>query len=136
MTYGEQMRLALSEYEGKHGRVYAIGMTPAMYSLIKEENERQGMKEPEGGWRTFYGATIEVRNISKEPLFCFGSIMYKPETPVDPEKVMAGLKCHIQSATVKGCEGCPYRGNYTDCGKRLCADAIKYIYDLKGGVDT
>lgn len=132
MTYHEQLRVALREYEGKHGRVYAIGMTPAMYDLLKEENERNCMQEPEGGWRTFYGATIEVRNISKEPLFCFGSVMYKPETPVDPEKVMAGLNCHANNTKIQECQKCPYRGNMALCSKVLCKDALEVINELRG----
>lgn len=133
MDYGEQLSFALSECEGKHGRVYSIGMTPAMYSLIKEENERHGMPEPEAGWKTFRGAMIEIYDISKEPIFCIGGVMYKAETPVDPEKVMAGLKCHVESFCVDSepCKDCPYL-IHTRCTKELCKDVLEVINELRG----
>ena len=127
MTYTEQMRDALANYEAIHGRAQMIGMTPAMYSLIKAENEEHGAKEPEGGWRSFYGVRIDVQDVSKEPLFCIGWTIYKPMKPIDVEKIIKGVKCHSKAKLVKECEGCPYKGNFVTCSLDLCADVLEYL---------
>lgn len=127
MTYVEQMRDALENYEGKHGRADVIGMTPAMYNLIKDENEKAGVKEPEGGWWSFYGVRIDVQDVSKEPLFCIGGTIHKPMKPIDVEKIIKGVKCHSKAKWVKDCEGCPYKGNFVTCSLDLCADVLEYF---------
>lgn len=127
MTYAEQMREALKKYEGKHGQTDAIGMTPAMYSLIKDENEKAGAKEPEGGWRTFYGVKIDVQEVADVPLFWFGGNLHTPKKPIDVEKIIKGVKCHQKSKRVKDCEGCPYKGNFVTCSLDLCTDVLEYF---------
>ena len=127
MTYVEQMRDALKSYEGKHGRADTIGMTPAMYSFIKDENEKAGIEEPEGGWRTFYGVRIDVQDVANVPLFWFGGSLHKPKKPIDVEKIIKGVKCHSKAKWVKDCEGCPYNGNFVTCSLDLCADVLEYL---------
>lgn len=127
MTYVEQMKNALKNYEGKHGRANAIGITSAMYSLIKGENEKAGIEEPEGGWRTFYGVRIDVQDVANVPLFWFDGSLHKPKKPIDVEKIIKGVKCHSKAKWVKDCEGCPYKGNFVTCSLDLCADVLEYL---------
>ena len=129
MTYGEQLREALAGYEAVHGRAQMIGMTPAMYGLIKDENEKAGMNEPQGGWCTFYGVKIDVQEVADVPLFWFNGsiIIYKPHKPIDVEKITKGVKCHSRAKWVKDCEGCPYKGNFVTCSLDLCADVLEYF---------
>ena len=127
MTYGEQMRDALKNYEGKHGRADVIGMTPAMYSLIKGENKNAGIEEPDGGWRTFYGVRIDVQEVADVPLFWFDGSLYTPKKPIDVEKIIEGVKYHSKARWVRECEGCPYKGNYVTCSLDLCSDVLEYF---------
>ena len=125
--YGEQILKAIAEYESEHNRAKIVSMTPAMYNLLKKENEERFTPEPEGGWKLFYGVKIQIDDVSKEPLFCVGAVMQRPKEEVDKEKVKLAMKCHIMGEKCHA-DGmiCPYFNEPT-CLQKLFDDVTKLI---------
>lgn len=129
MKYLEQINNAIKEYEkNRHCKPGVVGMTPSMYNLLK--NEIGVDVEPEGGWRTVYGISIDVQEVAHVPLFWLGGKVdfYTPPEHVDPEKLVKALDI---CANMPCGDNCPYF--YTkDCTTEIKRDAVKVINELRG----